>query len=170
MATRRDNPSGHGDPPPERNKGGRPYALTLDEKIIDQIRTLASIQCTTKEASAVLGVSEKTFLKFKAEHPEVAEVWAAGPAAGRASLRRHQFALAQRYPAMAIFLGKNLLGQRDRFEIGDAEPLDLSKLNDAELAELERLTLKAQPGNAGDESNTGQQADGDQAGEAATRH
>jgi hypothetical protein len=35
---------------------------------------------------------------------------------GIISLRRTQFQLAEKSPAMAIFLGKNLLGQTDKME------------------------------------------------------
>jgi hypothetical protein len=35
---------------------------------------------------------------------------------GLISLRRTQFQLAEKSPAMAIFLGKNLLGQTDKME------------------------------------------------------
>jgi hypothetical protein len=35
---------------------------------------------------------------------------------GLISLRRTQFQLAEKSPAMAIFLGKNLLGQTDKLE------------------------------------------------------
>ena len=35
---------------------------------------------------------------------------------GIISLRRTQFQLAEKSPAMAIFLGKNLLGQTDKVE------------------------------------------------------
>lgn len=37
-------------------------------------------------------------------------------AGGKASLRRTQWRLAETNPSMAIFLGKNLLGQSDRPE------------------------------------------------------
>ena len=39
-----------------------------------------------------------------------------GAGQGCVSLRRTQFRLADRFPAMAIFLGKNILGQVDRLE------------------------------------------------------
>ena len=38
------------------------------------------------------------------------------------SLRRIQWKLAEKSPAMAIFLGKNLLGQRDRPEPPGFDP------------------------------------------------
>jgi hypothetical protein len=35
---------------------------------------------------------------------------------GKISLRRRQWQLAEKSPAMAIFLGKNILGQTDKME------------------------------------------------------
>jgi len=42
------------------------------------------------------------------------EVYAQKRGSGRISLRRIQFRLAQKNAAMAIFLGKNMLGQTDK--------------------------------------------------------
>ena len=44
------------------------------------------------------------------------------------SLRRNQFKLAEKSAAMAIFLGKNYLGQTDRFEQIVTEVEDLTPL------------------------------------------
>lgn len=43
------------------------------------------------------------------------------------SLRRTQFKLAEKNPTMAIFLGKQYLGQRDNIEV---EHKDLSKVEE----------------------------------------
>ena len=51
------------------------------------------------------------------EREEVRDAWERGQGRGRVSLRRIQYQLAEKGNApMAIFLGKNLLGQRDRFD------------------------------------------------------
>ena len=47
---------------------------------------------------------------------------------GKISLRRAQFRLAEKNAAMAIFLGKNYLGQRDHVEVDDS--VALSKLDE----------------------------------------
>jgi hypothetical protein len=67
---------------------------------------------------------------------------------GRKSLRRMQYESATKGNiAMQIWLGKQYLGQRDNLDQRVNTELqiraDLSKLDDAELAELERLTNKA---------------------------
>src|SRR4051794_14556975 len=101
----------------EKRKPGRP-AKEIDWQVVEK---LASIQCTDEEIAAVLGVHSDT-IKRRKKIPEYAEILAAGRAKGRASLRRIQWKLAEGgNAAMAIFLGKNLLGQRDKFEDTQAE-------------------------------------------------
>ena len=98
------------------NKGGRPPKLHPDEATLKVVRGLGNIQATTKECAAFFSVSEPTYLKFKRDHPQVAEAFDEGVGHGRISLRRKQFALADNNASMAIFLGKNYLGQADRQE------------------------------------------------------
>lgn len=94
---------------------GKPK-LNPDEKTLATIRGLGRIQCTTREAAAVLGVSHPTFLSFKERWQEVQDAFEDGAHEGKASLRRTQFKMAETNAAMAIFLGKNLLGQTDKTE------------------------------------------------------
>ena len=62
----------------------------------------------------MLGVNSDTlFAAFKRE-PELREIYEVAKETGKVSLRRLQFELAKRNAAMAIFLGKNLLGQSDQ--------------------------------------------------------
>jgi hypothetical protein len=60
---------------------------------------------------------------------------------GKASLRRRQWELAQKNTAMAIFLGKQYLGQRDSYEVVDNTPIE--KL-DAILSGLKETAKKKQ--------------------------
>lgn len=80
-----------------------------------EFEKLCAIQCTKSEIAGFFDVSEDTVERWvrRTYKAGFAEVWAAKSAGGRASLRRTQFALAEKYPAMAIFLGKNYLGQSD---------------------------------------------------------
>ena len=98
--------------PDGKRKPGRPR-LEVDE---DQIRALASIQCTYEEIAAVVGVSLDTIKRNYA--PLIKEA----REGGKASLRRKQWKLADKSAAMAIFLGKNNLGQVD--QLAPAPPLD----------------------------------------------
>jgi hypothetical protein len=139
------------------NKGGRPPKLKADATTLSTLEGLGKIQCTTKEAAAVLKVSEPTFLKFLGDNPEAREVFEAGKAEGRSSLRRTQFRLAETNAAMAIFLGKNYLGQTDKQEHqhtgaggGPIQTVDLSKVSDDDLRRLEQvLGTVADPGRSG---------------------
>lgn len=137
----------------EKKKSGRPPALKPDAKTLKQVMGLGQIQATTKECAAVLGVSEPTFIKFKADHPIVAETLDAGRETGKASLRRMQFDAAKKgNPTMLIWLGKQMLGQRDRKEHSgpnggpiptmQLDPEQLKGMSDEEIAALESVLGK----------------------------
>ena len=100
-----------------RPGAGRKYGdtkLTLTDELLKQIEGLARIQCTLKEAGAVLGVSEPTIIDFFKRHEKARESWENGKEIGRASLRRTQHKMAETNPTMAIWLGKQWLGQKDQ--------------------------------------------------------
>ena len=98
-----------------KSKGGRPA------KVIDypKLEALCKIQCTGDECAAVLGMDYDTLNTaltrdgnggFSDYRKEFAN-------SGKASLRRLQFKAAEAgNVTMLIFLGKNLLGQRDQPE------------------------------------------------------
>jgi hypothetical protein len=80
---------------------------------------LGKIQATTKEAGAVFGVSEVTFIEFLKRDKKAAEVFEHAKENGKTSLRRAQIAAALKGNAtMLIWLGKNLLDQKDKVEVG----------------------------------------------------
>ena len=69
----------------------------------------------------MLNVSEATFFEFLKREPKARETWDNGQHTGKASLRRTQFRMAETSAAMAIWLGKQYLGQKDKSELsGDA--------------------------------------------------
>lgn len=76
---------------------------------------LCEIQCTLSEIAGFFDCSEDTIERWcKREFEETfADVFKKHSAKGKISLRRYQFRLAEKSAAMAIFLGKNLLGQKD---------------------------------------------------------
>lgn len=103
-------------------KPGPKPLLQPDEKTLAQIRALGAIQCTDVEVASVLKVCRATLTNFFAKHPEAKQAWKDGQDEGKASLRRKQFTMAERNAAMAIWLGKQYLGQKDRHELsGDAD-------------------------------------------------
>jgi hypothetical protein len=97
--------------PKAEKSTGRPR-IEFDKKIIEG---LARIQCTDEEIAAVLGVSADTIARRKNDDPEFLEFLERGRGNGRATLRRLQWQRAQNgSDTMLVWLGKNVLGQRDR--------------------------------------------------------
>jgi DNA-directed RNA polymerase specialized sigma24 family protein len=107
-------------------KMGRPR-IEIDRK---QFEGLCGIMCTLEEIASVFGCSEDTIERWcKREYEETfAEVYKKYSAKGRTSIRRWQFKHAQKNVTMAIWLGKQYLGQRDSFEYHDDEAI--SKLDE----------------------------------------
>jgi len=153
------------------NKGGRPRKLTADKATVDHIIGMAAIFCTKAEVAAVLRVSRPTLDKFFDDNPEVAAAFEDGFGTGKMSLKRKQFKLADKNAAMAIFLGKNYLGQSDRQDHQHTgagggpiqHQVDLSALSDEELALLDAIHDKL--ADAAAAPNGGQGGDRDEGGE-----
>ena len=95
---------------PERPVG-RP-AFQLSERERGQVIALAAIGCTYREIASVMGVSRDTIMRH------CADMIATGRAQGKMSLRRAQWrkGVIDGHPQMLIWLGKQLLGQRERQE------------------------------------------------------
>ncbi len=71
------------------------------------------LNCTEIEIAAYLGISERT-LRKRLKDPACSEVVARGRAKGRISVRRAQMRLLDDGNAtMAVWLGKQMLGQKD---------------------------------------------------------
>lgn len=80
-----------------------------------QFEYLCSIMCTEEEIAGAFDCSISTLKRWcHEEYGETFEqVSKKKQAAGKISLRRSQFNLSEKNAAMAIFLGKNYLGQTD---------------------------------------------------------
>lgn len=124
---------------------GRPLALEDHPSMRRLIYGLASIQCTKDEAAACLSVTPQTFNRFLARCPEIKAIWDNGQPAGRVSLRRKQFMMADKSASMAIWLGKQLLDQRDKLDVGGpgGGPLQSITVDASQLAKLTPLQRKA---------------------------
>lgn len=83
-----------------------------------QFETLCAIQCTREEIMAVFDVSKDTLLRWCKETygTDFETIFAEKKQHGKASLRRSQYELAKTNPTMAIWLGKQYLGQKDHTE------------------------------------------------------
>jgi hypothetical protein len=104
--------------------GGRPKANINKE----QFEKLCGLQCTKEEICGWFGITDKTLDRFCKETYDLgfSEVFKQKREAGKISLRRAQFRLAEKSASMAIFLGKNYLGQKDTQEL----ETNNSKVND----------------------------------------
>jgi hypothetical protein len=100
-------------------KMGRPPSLTNDPRTLRQLRELAAIQCTVRDAAGVLGVCEETLAAFIGIHGSKLgrEAWDNGRATGRMSILRKQYSAAMAgNTTLLIWWGKQHLGQSDRLE------------------------------------------------------
>lgn len=91
-------------------RGRKPVEL---DKV--QFEKLCGIQCTEEEICAVMGVTPKTLAGWcmRTYGLKFSQVFREKRVSGKASLRRTQWKLAQKSTPMAIWLGKQYLGQRD---------------------------------------------------------
>lgn len=90
---------------------GRPKRQ-VDQKLFE---SMCAIQATEEEMCLVLEMTDKTLNRWCKDTygKSFKEIYKEKRAVGKISLRRYQFNLAKKNTAMAIFLGKNYLGQKD---------------------------------------------------------
>ena len=106
-----------------KGKGGRPKKY-IDKQLFEQ---LCGLQCTLEEMEAFFNCDHKTIARWCRETYEgkrFSQVFREKRQIGKISIRRKQLRLAERSAAMAIFLGKNYLGQKD-------EPEEAASVEDA---------------------------------------
>lgn len=77
----------------------------------EQVKKLAELQCTNVEIASFFNVDEGTIRK------RFSDILAKGRECGKITLRRKQWALATKSPAIAIWLGKQYLGQTEKTEL-----------------------------------------------------
>ena len=89
----------------------------------DQFEKLCGLQCTLAEISGWFGCSEDTIERWckRTYLAGFADAFKRYSQSGKISLRRYQFKIAEKNAAMAIFLGKQYLGQRDFIETPASE-------------------------------------------------
>lgn len=100
----------------------------------EQFEKLCFMQCTLKEIAGWFKCSEDTIERWckrelKMSFADAYERYSAG---GKISLRRYQWKMAEHNCSMAIFLGKQYLGQSDQQE------LKVSKSDDETIREMEQ--------------------------------
>lgn len=99
---------------PTGNPNGRP-PKQLDQKTFEN---LCRIQCTEREIASVFECSIDAVCDWckRTYGATFADTFKMYADQGKASLRRTQFRLAEKNAPMAIFLGKQILGQTDKVE------------------------------------------------------
>ena len=112
---------------PEKNKGGRPKTQIS----MDNFKKLCGMQCTLDEIAGFFDCSPDTIenwckATFKARFSDIYKKFSQH---GKVSLRRNQFKLAEKNANMAIWLGKQYLGQRDNIDVVT------SKMEDDEMTQ-----------------------------------
>lgn len=95
---------------------GRPKKV-INQKLFEN---LCGIQCTEAEICGVLGCSADTLNRWckRTYKMTFADTYKSKSQVGKSSLRRAQWKLAEKNASMAIWLGKQYLGQRDIVELG----------------------------------------------------
>ena len=130
--------------------GRKPVEIDLVE-----LEKLCSLQCTDIEIAAWFNISVRT-IESRRKQPSFAEAMERGKARGRISVRRNQMRLLEAGNAtMGIWLGKQLLGQKDIVTtehtgsaggaIQVAVKPDLRQLSDEELRQLREMAVKTFP-------------------------
>ena len=99
-------------------KGDTPAQDRIDKK---QFENLCGLQCTLLEICDFFDVEDDTLNSWckKTYGTTFSEVFKRKRGKGQISLRRMQWKLAEKNPTMAIFLGKQYLGQKDKIEYTD---------------------------------------------------
>lgn len=93
-----------------------PNGRGLKEINWELFEQLCEIQCTQSEIASVLKVHVDTLrdrAKAHYQEEEFSTIYKKYTENGKSSLRRHQFLLSKKNAAMAIWLGKQWLGQKD---------------------------------------------------------
>ena len=111
-------------------KGDTPAQDRIDKDIFEN---LCGLQCTMLEICDAFDVDDKTLTSWckKTYNKPFSEVFKLKKGKGLVSLRRSQWKLAGKNATMAIFLGKQYLGQKDVVETQIADNGIIDELTEA---------------------------------------
>ncbi len=101
-------------------------ARPLKEISQKDFEKLCGLQCTKEEICGFFDVTDKTLERWckRTYKKGFSEVFAQKRGSGKISLRRSQFELAKKNASMAIWMGKQYLGQREPDAKTDGKPLE----------------------------------------------
>jgi len=118
--------------------------IVWTEKQYKTLEGLCAIQCSILEIENVLDIRHETLDRLCREHYKDADgkpmrysqVYKKYSETGKTSLRRTQFKMAEHSVPMAIFLGKQYLGQSDevRANVEVTEPVKIIRQYDGGIA------------------------------------
>lgn len=99
-----------------RKPTGEPVGRPIKEIDWNMFEQLCGIHCTTSEISSFLKIHDDTLrvraLKYYGGE-DYSAIYKRFQESGKCSLRRNQFAMSKSNATMAIWLGKQYLGQKD---------------------------------------------------------
>ena len=125
-----------GTPLDAKNPVGKPPSLLCDDATIEKIKGLGKINATNAEAAAFLDVSRETFEQFLGKHQKAEDAFENGKGSGKISLRRAQFKAALDGNAtMLVWMGKQLLDQKDKSEIDNRVRFSFDEMSAEDLRE-----------------------------------
>ena len=115
---------------PQKKTAKNPKGAGARQIIIDwpEVDRMCKIQCTGEEIASVLGIDYDTLASACKREKSIkfSDYIAQKKLGGKASLRRHQWKLAEDgNPTMLIWLGKNMLDQSDRPEETTQQPINI---------------------------------------------
>ncbi len=107
---------------PQKKTAKNPKGAGAQEIVIDWVKvdTMCKIQCTGEEIASILNIDYDTLQRAckRDKKCKFADYLEQKKKGGKASLRRRQWKLAEDgNPTMLIWLGKNVLDQKDKSEI-----------------------------------------------------
>ena len=120
-------------------KGDTPAQDRIDKK---QFENLCGLQCTINEVCDFFDVNDKTLNSWckKTYGTTFYEIFKVKRGKGQISLRRTQWKLAEKNPTMAIWLGKQYLGQTDKVETtGEMRVMPTIKMEVVDNSNLESV-------------------------------
>ena len=99
-----------------------------------EFEKLCGLQCTEEEIAGFFDCSIDTICEWckSTYNMTFTDIYKKKSAFGKMSLRRTQFKLAEKNPTMAIWLGKQYLGQRDNIEVKAENTNRITIINDLE--------------------------------------
>ncbi len=105
----------------------------------DELEKLCSLQCTQGEIAAYFKVSRRTIETY-AQKEDFKPIFERGRELGMLSVRRQQFKLLEAgNVTMAIWLGKQLLGQKDKVDIAHGGGGGTGPIETTDVSPRERL-------------------------------